>query len=124
VVASDGVQRRAATVGEPCASQLMAAQAAGGAPAPDAQRADAQSKTPALDEYGRDLTAEIEQTVEMLARRRKNNAVLIGEAGAPESAAAAQPRRAAAARLMRSPSAGSSAWAASATSVSRSMGGS
>ncbi|HWT91654.1 MAG TPA: ATP-dependent Clp protease ATP-binding subunit, partial [Solirubrobacteraceae bacterium] len=58
-------------------------------------------KTPALDEFGRDLTddaragridpvigrdAEIEQTVEILARRRKNNAVLIGEAGVGKTA--------------------------------------
>src|SRR3954462_13926530 len=59
------------------------------------------SATPALDEFGRDLTAEaregridpvigreqeIEQTVEILARRRKNNAVLIGEAGVGKTA--------------------------------------
>jgi ATP-dependent Clp protease ATP-binding subunit ClpC len=59
------------------------------------------SKTPALDEFGRDLTGdaregridpvigrkdEIEQTVEILARRRKNNAVLIGEAGVGKTA--------------------------------------
>jgi ATP-dependent Clp protease ATP-binding subunit ClpC len=59
------------------------------------------SKTPALDEFGRDLTEdardgridpvigradEIEQTVEILARRRKNNAVLIGEAGVGKTA--------------------------------------
>jgi ATP-dependent Clp protease ATP-binding subunit ClpC len=99
VVASDGVQRRAVTVCEPCANRLMAAQ--GGVPAPAAQAADSQSKTPALDEFGRDLTAEaaagridpvigraeeIEQTVEILARRRKNNAVLIGEAGVGKTA--------------------------------------
>jgi ATP-dependent Clp protease ATP-binding subunit ClpC len=99
VVATDGVQRRAVTVCEPCASRLMAAQ--GGVPAPGAQAADTQSKTPALDEFGRDLTAEaaagridpvigraeeIEQTVEILARRRKNNAVLIGEAGVGKTA--------------------------------------
>jgi ATP-dependent Clp protease ATP-binding subunit ClpC len=99
VVASDGVQRRAVTVCEPCANRLMAAQ--GGVPAPAAQSADSQSKTPALDEFGRDLTAEaaagridpvigraeeIEQTVEILARRRKNNAVLIGEAGVGKTA--------------------------------------
>src|SRR4051794_39712748 len=56
-----------------------------------------------LDEFGRDLTAdaaagridpvigrarEIEQTVEILARRRKNNAVLIGEAGVGKTAIA------------------------------------
>jgi ATP-dependent Clp protease ATP-binding subunit ClpC len=65
-----------------------------------AQRQHA-SKTPALDEFGRDLThdagegridpvigrdAEIAQTVEILARRRKNNAVLIGEAGVGKTA--------------------------------------
>jgi len=62
-----------------------------------------QSETPALDEFGRDLTAEardgridpvigreqeIEQTVEILARRRKNNAVLIGEPGVGKTAIA------------------------------------
>lgn len=62
-----------------------------------------QSKTPALDAFGQDLTAaaaggkidpvigratEIEQTVEILARRRKNNAVLIGEAGVGKTAIA------------------------------------
>jgi ATP-dependent Clp protease ATP-binding subunit ClpC len=59
------------------------------------------SNTPALDEYGRDLTAlaeegridpvvgredEIEQTVEVLSRRTKNNPVLIGEAGVGKTA--------------------------------------
>ncbi len=59
------------------------------------------SNTPTLDEYGRDLTAmarngeidpvigrenEIEQTVEVLSRRRKNNPVLIGEAGVGKTA--------------------------------------
>src|SRR3954454_23181028 len=59
------------------------------------------SATPALDEFGRDLTRdaadgridpvigreeEIAQTVEILARRRKNNAVLIGEAGVGKTA--------------------------------------
>ena len=54
------------------------------------------SSTPALDRFGRDLTAdamaggidpvigreaEIEQVIEALSRRRKNNAALIGEAG-------------------------------------------
>jgi ATP-dependent Clp protease ATP-binding subunit ClpC len=62
-----------------------------------------QSQTPALDEFGRDLTGdaregridpvigrtdEIAQTVEILARRRKNNAVLIGEAGVGKTAIA------------------------------------
>jgi ATP-dependent Clp protease ATP-binding subunit ClpC len=59
------------------------------------------SSTPTLDEYGRDLTRmardgqidpvigrenEIEQTLEVLARRRKNNPVLIGEAGVGKTA--------------------------------------
>jgi ATP-dependent Clp protease ATP-binding subunit ClpC len=61
------------------------------------------SSTPALDEFGRDLTRdagdgridpvigredEIAQTIEILARRRKNNAVLIGEAGVGKTAIA------------------------------------
>ncbi|MFE3191004.1 ATP-dependent Clp protease ATP-binding subunit [Nocardia sp. NPDC059240] len=59
------------------------------------------SETPTLDEYGRDLTAEaragkvdpvvgraeeIEQTVEILSRRRKNNPVLIGDPGVGKTA--------------------------------------
>jgi ATP-dependent Clp protease ATP-binding subunit ClpC len=64
-------------------------------------KAKAQSTTPTLDEYGRDLTAaaregkidpvigrgdEIEQTVEILSRRTKNNPVLIGEPGVGKTA--------------------------------------
>ncbi|MDF0530249.1 AAA family ATPase [Tsukamurella sp. 8F] len=60
-----------------------------------------QSSTPTLDEYGRDLTAEaragkvdpvvgraeeIEQTIEILSRRRKNNPVLIGDPGVGKTA--------------------------------------
>jgi ATP-dependent Clp protease ATP-binding subunit ClpC len=82
---------------EVCAAQMAQRQADPSAEQPAA----AASKTPALDEYGRDLTreasdgridpvigrdAEIEQTVEVLARRRKNNAVLIGEAGVGKTA--------------------------------------
>ncbi|HEX2132312.1 MAG TPA: ATP-dependent Clp protease ATP-binding subunit [Actinophytocola sp.] len=59
------------------------------------------SDTETLDQYGRDLTeqareggldpvvgrdGEIEQTVEVLSRRRKNNPVLIGEAGVGKTA--------------------------------------
>src|SRR5215472_16634953 len=59
------------------------------------------SGTPTLEEYGRDLTAlaregridpvigrdtEIEQTVEVLSRRGKNNPLLIGEAGVAKTA--------------------------------------
>jgi len=60
-----------------------------------------QSDTPTLDQYGTDLTArarageldpvigrqsEIEQTIEVLSRRTKNNPVLIGEAGVGKTA--------------------------------------
>ncbi|KAE8763001.1 ATP-dependent Clp protease ATP-binding subunit [Georgenia thermotolerans] len=59
------------------------------------------SATPTLDQYGRDLTAEaragnvdpvvgradeIEQTIEILSRRRKNNPVLIGDPGVGKTA--------------------------------------
>src|SRR4051794_30737853 len=103
VLAAEG-GRRAGALCEVCAREFFAVAAAGGAasPQPAAQRQD-QSSTPALDEFGRDLTAdaadgridpvigradEIEQTVEILARRRKNNAVLIGEAGVGKTAIA------------------------------------
>ncbi|SFT53523.1 ATP-dependent Clp protease ATP-binding subunit ClpC [Geodermatophilus amargosae] len=79
-------------------------QAAAGGGAPGGGRpggAGRPSGTPMLDEFGRDLTAmaregridpvigreeEIEQTVEVLSRRRKNNPVLIGEAGVGKTA--------------------------------------
>src|SRR4051812_45597772 len=93
---------------EQCAHQLRASGAAM-APTDAATRDDRpQSTTPALDEFGRDLTAEgwegridpvigreeeIEQTVEILARRRKNNAVLIGEAGVGKTAIGEGPAR-------------------------------
>ncbi|WP_440710749.1 ATP-dependent Clp protease ATP-binding subunit [Herbiconiux sp. YIM B11900] len=63
--------------------------------------ADAASETPTLDKFGTDLTAlaregsldpvvgrldEIEQTVEILSRRTKNNPVLVGEAGVGKTA--------------------------------------
>ncbi|WP_245851965.1 ATP-dependent Clp protease ATP-binding subunit [Mobilicoccus massiliensis] len=74
-----------------------AAQESGGAPAPGGEA----SKTPTLDQYGRDLTQaardgkldpvvgremEVEQTIEVLSRRTKNNPVLIGEAGVGKTA--------------------------------------
>ncbi|RKE22284.1 ATP-dependent Clp protease ATP-binding subunit [Streptomyces sp. TLI_171] len=67
----------------------------------DRAPAKAESSTPTLDEYGRDLTedaklgrldpvvgraGEIEQTVEILSRRSKNNPVLIGEPGVGKTA--------------------------------------
>jgi ATP-dependent Clp protease ATP-binding subunit ClpC len=62
---------------------------------------DGRSSTPTLNEFGQDLTAmaregrldpvigrdgEIEQTIEVLSRRAKNNPVLIGEAGVGKTA--------------------------------------
>ncbi|GGT21016.1 ATP-dependent Clp protease ATP-binding subunit [Streptomyces chromofuscus] len=73
--------------------------------APDATQARPEhprpAATPTLDKYGRDLTelaregridpvigrdAEIEQTIEVLSRRGKNNPVLIGDAGVGKTA--------------------------------------
>src|SRR4051794_26239226 len=87
---------------EPCARR-PAERRGGGSAAPSRDQREPQTATPALDGFGRDLTAEaregridpvvgraeeIEQTVEILARRRKNNAVLIGEAGVGKTAIA------------------------------------
>ena len=70
-----------------------------GAPAADADQTA--SETPMLDRFGTDLTAlaasgdldpvigrsdEIEQTIEILSRRTKNNPVLVGEAGVGKTA--------------------------------------
>src|SRR5919201_4630257 len=67
----------------------------------DSGRARETSATPTLDEYGRDFTAlaregkldpvigradEIEQTIEILSRRTKNNPVLIGDPGVGKTA--------------------------------------
>ncbi|MFE3323722.1 ATP-dependent Clp protease ATP-binding subunit [Streptomyces sp. NPDC059176] len=76
--------------------------ALGGGGATGARRgAGSTTDTPTLDEYGRDLTAEarggrldpvvgraeeIEQTVEVLSRRTKNNPVLIGDPGVGKTA--------------------------------------
>ena len=68
---------------------------------PVAARSREKSKTPALDEFGRDLTEfadegkldpvigreqEIERVIQILARRTKNNPVLIGEPGVGKTA--------------------------------------
>ncbi|MFE4951530.1 ATP-dependent Clp protease ATP-binding subunit [Leifsonia sp. NPDC056665] len=72
-----------------------------GAGAQEAAEAAGDSETPMLDQFGTDLTAlardgrldpvigrldEIEQTVEILSRRTKNNPVLVGEAGVGKTA--------------------------------------
>ncbi|MFD1938535.1 MULTISPECIES: ATP-dependent Clp protease ATP-binding subunit [Nonomuraea] len=85
------------------ANELQQAIAAGAAQR--GRRADGvtrgRAETPALDEYGRDLTEEarqgdidpvvgredeIEQAIEVLSRRTKNNPVLIGEPGVGKTA--------------------------------------
>jgi ATP-dependent Clp protease ATP-binding subunit ClpC len=105
MIVATGAGRGSAVLCEVCASQLAAGRPGPGAGAPQQapQQQQPQSDTPSLDSFGRDLTvdaregridpvigrdAEIEQTVEILARRRKNNAVLIGEAGVGKTAIA------------------------------------
>jgi ATP-dependent Clp protease ATP-binding subunit ClpC len=119
VMFAGGGARRAGLVCERCARDAMAAQSGAGpdgAFGPDGPRRDGTgpatrerartretSKTPALDQFGSDLTQaardgridpvigrdeEIEQVVEVLARRRKNNPALIGEAGVGKTAIA------------------------------------
>ncbi len=83
-------------------SDMPAAAAAGGAtPTSATPKGDKKSKTPALDHFCRDLTqlgadgqldptigraSEIERVMEILARRKKNNPVLIGEPGVGKTA--------------------------------------
>jgi len=83
-----------------CGSQ-PSAPASAGAPQNVPPKAEKKSKTPALDHFCRDLTAlaadgeldptigravEIERVMEILARRKKNNPVLIGEPGVGKTA--------------------------------------
>jgi ATP-dependent Clp protease ATP-binding subunit ClpC len=105
VYAADG-ENVTGAICDRCAHDLVSRRTAGSdlpTGPPEPAEAPQRSATPALDEFGRDLTAEaaagridpvigreseIEQTVEILARRRKNNAVLIGEAGVGKTAIA------------------------------------
>ncbi|HWV86077.1 MAG TPA: ATP-dependent Clp protease ATP-binding subunit [Capillimicrobium sp.] len=106
VMFSNGLTRRSAVLCEVCAQQTMGqgpVPPAGVGPQGAAPGAPGAKQESALDEFGRDLTDdaregridpvigrddEIAQTVEILARRRKNNAVLIGEAGVGKTAIA------------------------------------
>jgi ATP-dependent Clp protease ATP-binding subunit ClpC len=117
VVYSDGGGRKQGALCERCAEEIMSAgpfgPGAAGFPGAtgsggrgqvrEGRGANERSGTPALDQFGRDLTAEaragridpvvgreqeIDQTIEILARRRKNNAVLIGEPGVGKTAIA------------------------------------
>ncbi|HVP40119.1 MAG TPA: ATP-dependent Clp protease ATP-binding subunit [Candidatus Saccharimonadales bacterium] len=75
----------------------------GGAPSAGAQEKEEKVETPALNQFGRDLTqlaregkldpvigreTEIERVVQVLCRRKKNNPVLIGEPGVGKTAIA------------------------------------
>jgi ATP-dependent Clp protease ATP-binding subunit ClpC len=86
--------------GKPLAGR-MTPRALGMTPPAGAPQAAVQTTTPTLEQFGHDLTAEaregrldpvigrgneIEQTVEVLSRRTKNNPVLIGEAGVGKTA--------------------------------------
>jgi len=77
------------------------ASAAGGASTATAERQAKHSKTPTLDQFGRDLTAEaaegkldpaagrereLRRVITVLGRRQKNNPVLIGEPGVGKTA--------------------------------------
>jgi ATP-dependent Clp protease ATP-binding subunit ClpC len=92
------MQRGSAALCETCARELGV-----GRPAAAEEHARGGSATPALDEFGRDLTAEaaagridavigrdgeVAQAIEILSRRRKNNVVLIGEPGVGKTAIA------------------------------------
>jgi ATP-dependent Clp protease ATP-binding subunit ClpC len=102
MLVNDGGRRVTAAVCETCAQRISGQMAAAQPGRPRGERRT-HSDTPALDEFGRDLTEEarhgridpvigrddeIEQAVEVLARRRKNNVVLIGEAGVGKTAIA------------------------------------
>ena len=82
-------------------SGITPAAGAGSGPQQVPPKAEKKSKTPALDHFCRDLTAlaadgeldptigratEIERVMEILARRKKNNPVLIGEPGVGKTA--------------------------------------
>jgi ATP-dependent Clp protease ATP-binding subunit ClpC len=75
----------------------------GGSPAPGQSEKEEKQETPALNQFGRDLTElaaegkldpiigrerEIERVIQVLSRRKKNNPVLIGEPGVGKTAIA------------------------------------
>ena len=92
---------RAGVTAEALTQGLREPMPTGTTPDQDAATASSGSETPMLDQFGLDLTAraregaldpvigrasEIEQTIEILSRRTKNNPVLIGEAGVGKTA--------------------------------------
>jgi ATP-dependent Clp protease ATP-binding subunit ClpA len=104
VVTAGLIRQGGVTVGELRSALLAAAPAAAAVPAPEATPpvlADAPSRTPTLDRFGRDLTAlarkgdlgpiigrgrEILAVLQALARSSRNNPVLVGEAGVGKTA--------------------------------------
>ncbi|WP_127475960.1 ATP-dependent Clp protease ATP-binding subunit [Microbacterium sulfonylureivorans] len=95
------VLARAGVTAEALTQGLRETVTAGGSSPTDEDADAAASDTPLLDTYGTDLTAlalaggldpvigradEIEQTIEILSRRTKNNPVLVGEAGVGKTA--------------------------------------
>ena len=95
------VLARAGVTAEALTQGMRETVAPSGAPAAEGGTTDAASETPMLDRFGTDLTAraragqldpvigrldEIEQTIEILSRRTKNNPVLVGEAGVGKTA--------------------------------------
>ncbi|WAC67130.1 ATP-dependent Clp protease ATP-binding subunit [Agrococcus sp. SL85] len=101
--AAGGLLQAAGVTQEALQRAAMEAQqeARGGLERRRAAEVDPDSTTPTLDEFGDDLTErargggldpvigradEIEQTIEILSRRTKNNPVLIGEAGVGKTA--------------------------------------
>ena len=89
--------------GRPSQPAAQAAQHGSGGSSSTEQRKGEKSKTPVLDNFGRDLTKlamedkldpiigrekEIERVAQVLARRKKNNPVLIGEPGVGKTAIA------------------------------------
>ncbi|MDR2320749.1 MAG: ATP-dependent Clp protease ATP-binding subunit [Microbacterium sp.] len=92
---------RAGVTAEALTQGLREPMPASTAPEQDGTAAQGASETPMLDQFGLDLTArarageldpvigrtdEIDQTIEILSRRTKNNPVLIGEAGVGKTA--------------------------------------
>ncbi len=98
---SGQVLARAGVTAEALTQGMRETVAPDGVPAEAGEAGPEASDTPTLDKFGTDLTAlaadgeldpvigrasEIEQTVEILSRRTKNNPVLIGEAGVGKTA--------------------------------------
>ncbi|GCF07731.1 ATP-dependent Clp protease ATP-binding subunit [Dictyobacter arantiisoli] len=98
---ADGVENFGAPSGSANTNASAFGSRAGGVNTATAERQATQSKTPTLDQYGRDLTAEaaegkldpaagrereIRRVITILGRRQKNNPVLIGEPGVGKTA--------------------------------------